>query len=241
MARRVVGFLEYGSALDDFDRLVYLASDEELAALDEIVADHDEFTVYTNLSGQLPTDQEGDSNSYREPTGARRGLAWVIALARVEFGAIVAGFTDHPDPYMYVTPEAYDFKESTELMLDGVLSHLQDLQQDKDYRKITNGGGPIMKTLVYKRRLRIVQKMLEGAMKAGPEWYTPVQAKQLGKYHRDLDDTQDMLIAQIRQYLDAQVSHSDSTTSTPFVWACDMQLRAEKRELESGIATVRKF
>lgn len=241
MARRVVGYLEYGNALDNFDRLVYLASDEELAALDEIVREHDEYTVYSNLSGQLPTDGESGVISSSRSTNARRGLAWVIALARVEFGAIVAGFTDHHDPYMFVTPDSYDFRESTELMVDGVLSHLQDLQQDKDYRDITQGGGPIKQTLVYSRRLRIVRKMLEGAMKAGPEWYTPSQAKQLARYRRDLDDTQDMLVAQIRQYLDALVSHSDRTTTDPFVEACGTQLRAERRELAAGTARVRKF
>jgi hypothetical protein len=159
----------------------------------------------------------------------------------VEFGAILAGFTDQPDPYMYVTPDTYDFKESNELLVDGVLSHYQALEQDKGVREIGIQRGSIQQTLVYSRRLRIVQKMLEGAMKAGPSWYSPSQAKQLDSYRRDLDDTQGVLVAGIRQYLAARTSQSDETTSRKFLEACGLQLRAEKRELETGTAVVKKY
>ena len=241
MAARVVGYLEYGNALSNLDRLVHLSSEEELAAIDEIVRDHEEFTVYSNLSNQLPTAQQSGSPTNRVSTSARRGLAWVIALARVEFGAILAGFTDHPNPYMFVTPKAYDFKESIELLLDGVLSHRQGMEQDKEYRAVTLLGGPIMNTLAYSRRVRIVQKMLEGAMTPGPSAYTPSQAKQLGSYHKDLDKAQDVLVARIRQFLTARARQSDVTRTREFLQACGIQLQAEKRELKAGTATVRKY
>jgi len=241
MAARVVGYLEYGNALSNLDRLVSLSSEEELAAIDEIVRDHDEFTVYSNLSNQLPTAQQSGSPTNRVSTSARRGLAWVIALARVEFGAILAGFTDHPNPYMFVTPKTYDFKESIELLLDGVLSHYQVMERDKGFREATLQGGSIMNTLAYSRRVRIVQKMLEGAMKVGPSAYSPSQAQDLGSYHKDLDKAQDVLVARIRQYLAARTRQSDVTRTREFVQACGIQLRAEKRELSEGTATVRKF
>ncbi len=241
MARRVVGYLEYGNALDNLDRLVRSASEQELAAIDEIVREHDELTVYSNLSNQLPSGEHSGSPSSTKSTGARRGLAWVIALARVEFGAILAGFTDHPDPYAFVNPRAYDFRESMELLLDGVLSQYSAMEQDEDFREITSLGGPIKNTLAYSRRVRIVQKMLEGAMKPGPSRYSRSQAQKLGSYHKDLDDAQDVLVAQIRQYLAARARHSDVTTTREFREACTIQLQAEKRELAEGTATVRKY
>ena len=49
MARRVVGFLEYGKALDHLDHLVSLCTPEELAAIDVIIAGRDEFTIFNKL------------------------------------------------------------------------------------------------------------------------------------------------------------------------------------------------
>jgi hypothetical protein len=241
MAGRVVGYLEYGNALDDLDRLVSMSSPEELNAINEIIRERDEFTIYSNLSNQLPTNGASGSVSGQESVGTRRGLAWVIALARVEFGAIVAGFTPHPNPYMFVNPRAYDFRQSIELLLDGALTHREALMQDRDFRDVAEVGGPIMETLAYSRRVRIAGKMLEGAMKAGTASYSPSQVAELDRYHKDLNKVHDVLVGQIRQYVAAQVQHTDETTIREFLDACTVQLDAERRELAAGTATVRRY
>src|SRR5437773_1672294 len=91
--RRLVGYLEYSRALSLLDPLVTGATTDELRMMDQIVTSREEFTVYTNLSRRIP---KKGASSLDEPAGAaakygQRGLAWVMGLARVELGAMVAG------------------------------------------------------------------------------------------------------------------------------------------------------
>ena len=80
LAARLVGFLEYGTALDHLDRLLAVVSPEELAVIEEIVKQRDEFIVYTNLSRRY----EDDFVRAVKGDRAKHGLGWVMALARVE-------------------------------------------------------------------------------------------------------------------------------------------------------------
>ncbi|MCA9144982.1 MAG: hypothetical protein H6823_11145 [Planctomycetaceae bacterium] len=126
LAARIVGFLEYGMALQSLDRLVATASEKELAVIDEIVKDRDEFVVMTNLASQY------ESELLRTPqsNNIRRGLAWVMALARVELGAMRAGFTDVRNPFELVPPSRYEFAEYVEIMVDSARTHYLALGND---------------------------------------------------------------------------------------------------------------
>ncbi len=250
MVARVVGFLEYGKALENLDRLVSLCNEQELQAIDEIISDHDEFTVFTNLSGQmnlnpgnLNPQQAAVGTSATQSGNERRGLAWVIALARVEFGAIVEGFTRHRAPFAYIRPGTIDFTQSLELLLDGVATHYAALDKDRRFKRATGGSGGIMSTLAYSRRVRIVREMLKTAMQQGRQLYSPEQQRYLKSVSRDLDEAQVVLIASIQQYLESQITQEQQTTrhSGNFVQACQVQLDAERRELQSGKARVQGF
>ena len=94
---RLVGYLEYAKALENFDKLAAMAKYEEMNAIDEIIKSEPEFTIYTNLSRAL---EQGRSSLGEKPNGpsddfARKGFRWITALARVELGAMLAGFTEH--------------------------------------------------------------------------------------------------------------------------------------------------
>ena len=111
-ARRVylfVGFVEYGNALANFSELLQTATDEELDAMNRIVGEREEFAVYTNLAAG-----ERAEVPVRCPSGRARlakpqqGFDWVIALARTEFGAMLAGFSDLPSPFSAVPLHPYD-------------------------------------------------------------------------------------------------------------------------------------
>ena len=127
MVRRLVGFYEYGNALSDLDQLVALATEEDLEVIDEIISDRSEFDVYLTLPEAFTPQSEYYSTT-SPPAGTRgagnelrkSGLAWITALARVEFGAMVAGFTDHPNPFKDVTPDSHDYKSAMQLLLEGV-------------------------------------------------------------------------------------------------------------------------
>jgi len=75
---------QVATELGSFDELIRIVSDDELKAIDEFAADHNSFTVFANLSIGVRvgprTLAEGRTNS--EDNYSRRGLAWVMALAR---------------------------------------------------------------------------------------------------------------------------------------------------------------
>ena len=75
MVRRLVGFLEYGKALDYFDELLRRVTDEERDVIDKIVAENDAFVIYVKQSGPANRQPESSSEKTRHPN-ERRGLAW---------------------------------------------------------------------------------------------------------------------------------------------------------------------
>ncbi|HUG89859.1 MAG TPA: hypothetical protein VML55_03435, partial [Planctomycetaceae bacterium] len=121
---RLVGFIEYGAAVELLERFVSTASREELELADELVRERPEFAVYTNLSRHI----EGATFLREQPRHARddfcrRGLDWVLGLARVEVGALLAGFTSHPRPFGAVAPQTYGVEAYRELLVDGLRTH----------------------------------------------------------------------------------------------------------------------
>ena len=123
---RLVGFMEYGNALANLDKLLKLSNEDEIKVYDEIVKERDEFAVYTNLARRLePT---GGTSIYEPPQGdeddfQRRGLPWMTALARVELGAMLAAFTEVKNPFMSTLPNELDAEPFREILFDGARVH----------------------------------------------------------------------------------------------------------------------
>src|SRR5687768_11275227 len=114
------------------DGLVRRASPEELKVIDELVAKRPEYTVYTNLSRKWENQPSSLSEKTVSPgdSFARQGLPWMMALARVELGALAAGFTDRARPFAALPPTAYESAAFRTLMLDSLRSHYHALRQD---------------------------------------------------------------------------------------------------------------
>ena len=141
---RLVGFLEYGKALQLLDAFVKSASDEELKIADEIVRDQDQFAVYTNLSRQLQetsffNEQIGDNV---RGSSRQHGLDWNMALARVELGAMLACFSSHRRPFEVVKPTDYDSEAYQEVLTDGMRAHYWSLKKDSVVKRIYRSGIP---------------------------------------------------------------------------------------------------
>lgn len=245
MARRVVGFLEYGKALDYLDRLVSMSDAADLEAIDAIIGDRDEFAIFRELPPGFEPDQESQNAVNKdkpELAGSKRGLAWLIALARVEFGAVVSGFTDHPNPYMFVQPDNYAYAETMQLLLEGVVSHYTALQREEaleDYMSKNNG---VQAALTLSRRLRIARSMMRPIMQPERSRYSTAQARQLETAAKDLDTAQTGVNNAIRTWLAStqKTETSQETVTREFVTACGQQISAERREIQAGTAQVWK-
>lgn len=240
---RLVGFYEYIKALEHFDRLIQMCDQDELKVIDDIIREKDEFAVYVNLSRRL---QRGNSNLSEtaadgEDNFERRGFAWVTALARVEVGAMFAGFTSVMSPFEWVRPSQMESAAYRELLEDGMRTHYWALVNDPEFQQIATGR-PDHKTVAYVRRLTVARAFLEAAAKIGGAQLAPEQIAELHKWKSDLDKVQYGMIANIESYL-GSFSRSNSKTSSntkdiDAVYACGKMLKGEKYELAQGTASI---
>ena len=83
--------------------------------------------------------------------------------------------------------------------------------------------------------------MLAPLLAPGPSEYNPAQAYELAEYQSELDEGQKRVNEGIKMFLAARQTSRSSTSTSAFVEACGIQLRAEQRELAAGTATVRNF
>ncbi|MDE0816440.1 MAG: hypothetical protein OSA92_02195 [Pirellulaceae bacterium] len=200
-AYQIVGYQEYANALNHLVPLVQNANAEQLEAYNEIVSELDEFSVYVNLSrrfsrlagtplaqrykqSQLHEFPQGPTDDFR-----RRGIGWVLALARLEHGAVEVGYQDSANPFSLNNLTAIERMPFAELLLDGVRSHYWTMSsQPVTYQLIK---GQVTKVsdrtaLAHGRRAVMVQQMLEVLDKVAGNTFKPAQRNELQSWHREL-------------------------------------------------------
>ena len=185
---RVVGVLEYSLALNRFDQLLNSATPEELKTMDEMVKGQKQYTIYTNLARSFP--QAGtsafppDQPLDREDQFARRGLAWVVALARLEVGAALATFGKGNKTFELTPPGAFERAAYHTLLMDSLRLHLWAFQNDPlaDPTKLRTAGRQNEQVaLIYERRAKLALRLIDAARKWLGSNITPAQRAELKK------------------------------------------------------------
>ncbi|MCH7728395.1 MAG: hypothetical protein IH991_18245, partial [Planctomycetes bacterium] len=179
---------------------------------------HDQYAVYTNLSRKV----EKGKSSLAEPKKAkddqfeRRGLAWVIALARIETGAMLATFTDLPTPFAAVRPGRYELHAYLELLLDGARTHYWALFGDPFFKQITAKTvfKPDHQTNAYVRRLAVARAFVYAVAKMGTDGFSEQQRTELLKWKNQLDQFQLAMVAYTKRYLDRRTGAAVLGTTT---------------------------
>ena len=201
--------------------------------MDNIVRRHPEHTVYTNLSARVESGPSSLSSatSYAGESNKSEGFAGVIALARVEFGSMLAGFTDSRNPYQSFPPHKFDEREYQELLLDGARTHYWSLLNDPRLRKVTGTTPENPVVLAYTRRLVIARSMLAAAMRTGRLNYNNIQMRELSSWRDSLDDVQGVLVSNIQLFLTdiSKSTKSVNKKTSEFHNACYRMLQAERR------------
>ena len=243
MILRVVGFLEYGSALRNFDELLRTASPEELKAIDEVVASRPEFTVYTNISRRIRNAPSSLIERAESQTGSyeRRGFAWVVALARTEIGAMLATFAAFPSPFEVVRPSKFEMAAYKELLLDGSQTHYFAMANDPEARRVARQI-PDSRMLAYIRRLTMARHFLFAAVRSRAGELTPLQTEEAFSQKRDLEKALGDYSSTVAEFVSAmnyrQQSTKTNTTEREYVEACGLLLRIEPKQIASGRASV---
>lgn len=242
---RAVGTFEYHTSLRNLDAFLSSASSEEVAAADKIVSSRPQFTIYTRLADRFRTGQESPQLSLeRQAASQKKGLMWVVALARLELGAALGIFTRTPSPFEIVGPTRWEAAAYKELLMDGAQTHYLALTQDANVslvlRKI-----PDTEILAYIRRLNLARSMLDAAARSNAQDLLSGDWAQLQAQDRQMLSTLNLYSAKVNKYL-ASLNFNKTTTTTEEqqiskVKACLSQLAGEQRELSAGTAKVRTF
>ncbi|MDP7019542.1 MAG: hypothetical protein QGG36_27340 [Pirellulaceae bacterium] len=210
---RLVGFHEYTRALANLTKLVRACNDRERAALNEIIAERDEFAVFTNLSRLIQIGATTLDDPVR--VGAsyeRRGLNWMMALARVELGAMLAGFSEHQSPFRASSPTDFEFDAFRDLLRDGVRVHVAAISQDNRVRVLASLP-PSQSSLAYMRRMRIANSMIKATQFYGAVDLSATQQQHLTAWLKQIEEIQGNYFARLFVMLQSQgVSGSGSAT-----------------------------
>lgn len=244
---RVIGTLEYLSALRHLDAFVNTATTEELAAAERIVSSRPQFTMYTKLAdstragpGARPKSAVSDQKA-----GQRKGLKWVVALARVEAGAILATFTKMPSPFEIVGPSRWEMPAYKELLLDGAQTHFWGLVNDP-YVKVVAMKVPDAELLAYIRRLTLARAMLNAAARSNAPDLSAQQWTELGGEEQQLVTLQNAFSLRVQNYL-ASLKTSSTSQSVDdfdkirFSKICGSQLAGIQTEMLAGTAHMAVF
>lgn len=257
--QRLVGYLEYSRALALLDLVVSQSSLDEQYIMDDIVRSKPEFTIYTNLSRRVsasPTALD-EAPAEENDTFARKGLAWVMALARVELGAMVAGFSDRADPFRAFPPTPQELPAYKEILLDSARSHYAALQNDPvadffwgyrnrqltlQQRAASRPEVNELQAIAYVRRAVIAGQMVEAVRQGGKGELTPAQAQQLAAWSGELASLRDVILYKVLGLGTTERTSQQTSTSTTERKAgwqgCLYQIEAGKKAMRGGKAKI---
>ena len=199
---RLVGFYEYLNALRNFDALLRMVNPAELEMINKLIKEADEYAIYTNLSRTLQ--KKPSSLAEREQEAGdqfeRRGLEWIMALARVELGAMLATYTPTKKPFEEVRPSKFEMPAYKELLEDGLRTHYWALWSDPAAAKLARKT-PRSITVAYVRRIALTLHFFNAVAKVNQGNLSPVQQVELKAWRRYLDDMWGTYVANIEDYL----------------------------------------
>jgi hypothetical protein len=229
---RIVGFLEYGMAIKHLDEFIRRASADELEIADGIVRRRPQFDVRVQLSQDLVG--PGQLNQRIGANAGNRtasGLAWVVALARVELGAMLAGFTSVPKPFHMTAPTPYETEAYREILSDGLLVHYWSLKHDPAISNYPRTGVPEEHAITYGRRLGVARRFLDASREFSRTRLSPGQQAELNSWERDFRRLELVLLYCLSQKVSTSGEASE-VVSQRFM-ACPPLLDAARRELGS--------
>jgi hypothetical protein len=238
LINRVVGYFEYGQALARFTRFVTIASPEEVKLADLIASDAEECKVYTNLSRRIEA-RPGPLSERSDPkdTFERTGLGWLMALARLELAAIVAGFSPDSDAFAKGRPSDLEFDAYRELLEDAMRTHYWSLARDQALRKMSRGITPDQQAIAYLRRTNLAIKFLVETRNELKGQLTTAQQAELDTWEEQLRDLRSYLMFDVLGLHDAIVFNKSSPENL-YLHKCGTTREQILEDIRSGKATV---
>lgn len=181
-------------------------------------------------------------SSGSEPRAKKTGLMWVVALARLEAGGILATFSTHANPFEVVGPTHWEMPAYRELLMDGAQTHFWALANDPNVAAVAMKI-PGTEMLSYIRRVNLARSMLSAAARSNAQALSPIEWSQLTAQDSQLLSMRNQYSFRVKKYLASLNSYSKEAISSngkeyTNVSACGKQLAGEARELAAGTAWI---
>lgn len=204
---RIVGTVEYLSAIEQLEKLVAISNPDEIAVYDKIILQLPEFIFYSGIVAGIDQPQPfAGTHPIKDGASATPGqiadsqfkkhsLAWLMGLARVELGATRAMYLNGDDWFVPTLATSFGLNEYYHVLLDDVAAHLKALETDADFKRAIKKSFKIASsdTLAYLRRLKLVNRMLIGLEGAG----APMIAQRAHDFRKEVGDYTKVLTAQV--------------------------------------------
>ncbi len=198
---RFVGSYEYANALDSFTRLLRISSEADIEVYDSFLASRPEFTFFNGANtafSKKPNLQAANPFARQQfyDTFQQKGLAWMMALARIELGATMSLYGDAEKPFESIagSANAFGLQPYLNVLADDVVAHMKSLSEEIDFENVVKRNRKIDTwTMAYLRRLKLIRDMLSTISRAGDDI---VKARVL-PYDRELKRYERRLIEQI--------------------------------------------
>lgn len=240
----MVGYLEYARALYLLDQLAKSCSEEELAVVETLIRSRDEYAIYVNRSQILERESSALSERPLESNDEfeRRGLAWLTALARVELGALTAGFTDFPAPFAWIPPGKRDADEYAEVLLDSLRTHYWALRNDPIAMQMATAKIGETQAIAYARRVTITLAFLQAVLESQRSRLSPGQLAELNRWQAELIALRSVILwGKLKLFATAQASvgvKSSSANHDLFTHCCPALNGIIAGDLAAGRALV---
>jgi len=213
---RTVGYYEYQNALNLLDELIRISTPTEIAVYDKIISPQDQFAIYTNLSRFSKEKPNSFSSVAIDRDYRRTGLAWIMALSRLELMAMINVYGNEEDLSQRVQPSQFETNAFKHLLMDGMRTHYWALVNDQYFKKIMAESivNADAETIAYARRLNLVTSFIQAVEQYLSGELTDLQRQELAVWRSQITMLNKQLVDNIRHYLSQQSVQKGVDTKT---------------------------
>ena len=213
---RLVGSYEYVRALEAFTDLLAKSTTEEIAIYDKVLNERHEFSFFNGvfLSFQQQPDLVKANDIERrkfDDKFKKRGLAWMMALARIELAATSSLYGKVDYPFEALVDGDIDVKPYVEILHDDVVAHMKSLAAEPSFKEVLRRARkPDTWTLAYLRRIKLIRDMLKTLERIGGEQVST----EIEPYVYELKKHERNLVDQVLSVTESSSTSSVDSTST---------------------------
>lgn len=172
---RLVGTYEYKNALESFTRLLQMSDPDEIEVYDRMLDERPEFTYFHGVNSAFESKPDlKQADPYQRERFydefQKQGLAWMMALARIELSATESLYGKSEFPFESTTPNKIELEAYLSVLADDVVAHMKSLASEAGFAKVSKRSGKINTwTLAYLRRLKLIRDMLSTIDRVGDQ------------------------------------------------------------------------